>query len=764
MAKHVAETNDVEVPHRTAIALERGIWVRRSFSQQLKDSGVRRDRRSDASHSYFVEVLEQVRDYLKPIMEAGLFQPENLSKGKKDAKKNPVKNMFKLLNVYTPSESFLNAPDITPEPASEEEDEKYTVQETETWEDAAFAFVTLLRDYETLTQEVHALWTKYSAGQLDLAVVSVATNTAFQIARAMEESHKPLLDKHGSCFKLASSLFEQYCETVGIDVDQKPHGGVFNVEAYDMAKPLYIGPMGLLQAFASSCRNNDMTGTYNGVYGWYDERLGAASETPSQRWTQDISAMMELMPDLRFLSSHRRRGAVEDELMRGVVAMFQTSSSIPPLWLSWAAQIFLDILQSAGENCGRAYGQMKQESLKIQKALMDLPDSQERKKVLEAAMRWDTDPLWTARQAVREYDPQGARNLPQFRFLHRNPLHCGLLLHHMRSVLHHSGITTAAYSGGLMVTAQLYHALQQEGRLADLKWEDLEALWKFQGNATFFVGKPPEDREGYFRNFGLSIGLSAANWGTNRRSPQPGEYKRNQRNMKIDGWVSLSLNNRIATGNPREPWTAAMVEELLIEGRRNETLDGKGHVITDLSSKGKEVEPEPVPKTPSGVVDELAQVLQKEIPRLTFNYFNMHYIAWNLLTKLKEAFTEAMGPSFLRYVPTEDQLPFVVGYVFSTSSGHGSSDVQERGLSNDALLDIATTVVREFLEDGEGRLIKEASEQRVEPEDVEGIDIITGLWENKGRSGEIDAIANAGRGHVPDNDIESLVRLLQALG
>ncbi|KAM0337025.1 hypothetical protein ACHAPQ_003524 [Fusarium lateritium] len=713
-------------------------------------------------------------------MEADLFQPEDLSEEKKDAKKNPVKNMFNLLNVYTPSESFLNAPDITPEPTSEEDQEKYTVQETETWEDAAFAFVTLLRDYETLTQEVQALWTKYSAGQLDLAAVSIATNTAFEIARAMEESHKPLLDKHGNCFKLANSLFEQYCETVGIDVNQKPDGAVFNLEAYDMAKPLCIGPMGLLQAFAETYRDKDMTDTYNGAYGWYDERLGAAGETPSQRWTQDVSAIMELMPDLWFLSSHGRRGDVEDELMRGVGAMFQTSSNTPPLWLSWAAQIFLDVLQSAGENCGRAYGQMKQESLKIQKALMDLPDSPERQSTLEAAMRWDTDPLWTARKAAREYDSEGARDLPQFRFLHRNPLHCGLLLHHMRSVLHHSGLTKAAYNGGLMVTTQLYHALQQEGRLADLKWEDLEALWKFQGDATFFVGKPPEDREGYFRNFGLSMGLSAANWATNRRSPQPSEYKRNQRNMKIDGWVSLSLNNRIATDNPREPWTAVTVEELLIEGRRNETLDGKGHVIKDLSSKDKEVEAmtrnskkkrftniyqlEPVPKTPSGVVDELAQVLQKEIPRLTFNYFNMHYTAWGLLTKLKEAFTEAMGPSFLRYVPNEDQLPFVVGYVFSTAAGHGSMDVQERGLSNDALLDIATTVVREFLEDGKGRLIKEASEQHVELEDVEGIDIITGLWENRGRSGEIDAIANDGRGHVSDNEIDSLVRLLQALG
>lgn len=95
----------------------------------------------------------------------------------------------------------------------------------------------------------------------------VATNTAFEIARAMGEDHKPLLDKFGSSFKLANSFFEQYCVTVGIDISQKPHGGLFNLEAYDAAKPLFIDPMGLLKAYAKSCRHNEIASTYNGMYG-----------------------------------------------------------------------------------------------------------------------------------------------------------------------------------------------------------------------------------------------------------------------------------------------------------------------------------------------------------------------------------------------------------------------------------------------------------------------------------------------------------------
>jgi hypothetical protein len=122
----------------------------------------------------------------------------------------------------------------------------------------------------------------------------------------MEEGHKPLLDKYGSLFRLASSFLEQYCVMDGIDMSQKPHDGLFNLEAYNAAKPLFIDSMGLLKAYAQSCRYNEINGTYNGMYGWYDKKLGATGTTPSKRWTQDISVMMELLPNLRFLVSHRR--------------------------------------------------------------------------------------------------------------------------------------------------------------------------------------------------------------------------------------------------------------------------------------------------------------------------------------------------------------------------------------------------------------------------------------------------------------------------
>ncbi|ENH63301.1 hypothetical protein V3481_009263 [Fusarium oxysporum f. sp. vasinfectum] len=172
--------------------------------------------------------------------------------------------------------------------------------------------------------------------------------------------------------------------------------------------------------------------------------------------------------------------------------------------------------------------------------------------------------------------------------------------------------------------------------------------------------------------------------------------------MKFDGWVSLSLDNRICVDNPREPWTIATVGELLTECRKKAIMDGKGHIQEDLKQKAKEANLEAVPKSPSGLIEQLAQVVNSEIPRISFNFFTMHNIAWSLLTDLKRALTAGVGPEFLTYVHSEDQLPFVVGYLSSTAAGHGSFDVRERSVGNDRFLNVATEVMDEFLYEGKG--------------------------------------------------------------
>ncbi|KAF5558779.1 hypothetical protein FMEXI_257 [Fusarium mexicanum] len=763
MAKHVADTNAVEVPHKTAVALERGIWVRRSFSQKLADSGARRDHRSDATHSHFVEVLEKVRGYLKPIMEAGLFKPEDLDK-KTDVKTNhPAKGMFDVLNVYTPSEEFLNAPDITPTPAAELETQ-YTVEEEVTWEDAFFAFATLLRDYDYLSQKIHSLWEKWASGELDLAAVALATNTAFELAHSMEADIKKLMDKFGGTAIFAHQCFDAACQAMGIDKDRKNPGDMYNLAAYDVAKVLTINSMGLFNSYIIGNHDTIIPGGYNGAFGWYNERLGAGGRNNTERWNQDKTALLEILSGFHLLTTKPGQGDVEDEIVRGMGAALRENKAHPRLWISWALQMYLDIVQGLGDSVGRGYEQFRQESLKIQKALVGLPKTAQRKQVLQVATRWNHDPIFETFQSSAEVGlaPHDSEERSEFHFLRRNPIHCGLLIHHLRSVLHENGIKTAAPSGGLMTITQLYQALRQEGCIPEGQaWEDLEELWGYQGNPCFFIGDPPRDLEGYYKNYCLCLGTSLTNWAPNRRSTKPTEHKGNAPNMKFDAWVSLSLDNRIRVDNAREPWTTETVGELLTEGRKKAIMDGKGHTQRDLKQKAKEANLEAVPTSPSGLIEQLAQVVNSEIPRISFDYFTMHHIAWSLLTDLKHALTAEVGPSFLNYIPSEDQLPFVVGYVFSTASGHGS-DVRERGVGSDRLLNVATEVMDEFLHEGKGKIIKEARETEVEPEEVWDIDVDgSEMWgprkykkQQMDQDGHLEAMAG-------NAEIANIMRLLQ---
>ncbi|KAI1523557.1 hypothetical protein PtrSN001C_011401, partial [Pyrenophora tritici-repentis] len=51
----------------------------------------------------------------------------------------------------------------------------------------------------------------------------------------------------------------------------------------------------------------------------------------------------------------------------------------------------------------------------------------------------------------------------------------------------------------------------------------------------------------------------------------------------------------------------------------------------------------------------------------------------------------------------KDNLPFIVGFVFSTAAGR--KDIETKGLPNEELLKTVTGVMNAFLEEGKGTVI-----------------------------------------------------------
>ncbi|KAK3326747.1 hypothetical protein B0H66DRAFT_589295 [Apodospora peruviana] len=277
-----------------------------------------------------------------------------------------------------------------------------------------------------------------------------------------------------------------------------------------------------------------------------------------------------------------------------------------------------------GPNCERAYKEVKQVNLVAKNAMMGVPESfPGRHDILVMATAWDEDPIEKSKDlsrllgALPPAPPEQADN--EFHFLRRNPIYCDLWVHTMRYKLHyHTPPRT-----------RRFWLLSQGPEVGGAG-----ALPQDAGQLDFFVGDPPTDLEGYFRNYSLSIGNSITNWARNTSATSSKKTKvnlDNRRNMRNMGWASKK-----AEAN-----------------------------------------------TPAGVIRELALAIQAEIPEITFDYFAMHAQCFI------QAPDQAQGQ--------ENLLHLAVGYVFSTASGHTDFKEKTFGTRAllDAAVDVMTKFLKE---------------------------------------------------------------------
>ncbi|KAM6532461.1 hypothetical protein FSOLCH5_001884 [Fusarium solani] len=179
------------------------------------------------------------------------------------------------------------------------------------------------------------------------------------------------------------------------------------------------------------------------------------------------------------------------------------------------------------------------------------------------------------------------------------------------------------------------------------------------------------------------------------------------------------MKNRLVPTGERPPLSADMIEGILLDGRRHEIMDGKGHVRPELKEKTGEDKIDFINLSPAGLIEKLALDVRDDVPKITFDFFTLHNTAGDLLTKLKAKFTKIMGPEFLKYVPREELLPYVAGYVFSTAAGR--QDIETKTESVDILIDAAARFVEGFLAKGKGRVVKGGSKATVKPQEVSNI-------------------------------------------
>lgn len=270
------------VPASFVETINRVINVRSSFGSTLREHGAEPSAEASEKHSFFVGVLEQVREALRPRMPAvGAERARaEASSATQSSSPNAWINGFQALKVYEPSKEFLGAPDIQrPHPA--EPSETNVVYEAEAaarleFEDAIFAFALMIDDLNKIRQEIRNIWAGYRDGTLELAAAAVATNTAVDLARNLADEIDPLLRPHGGFWKIAQKFYFIASAANGLfSFDGVAFEGTslkfdFDPKTYDVADSTFFGTYHMLDGFMAVLRPGQLPLFKPGHFGAYN--------------------------------------------------------------------------------------------------------------------------------------------------------------------------------------------------------------------------------------------------------------------------------------------------------------------------------------------------------------------------------------------------------------------------------------------------------------------------------------------------------------
>lgn len=169
-----------------------------------------------------MDILKQVREIPRPRTSPETrhsTKPSGLSTFLED-----LGNRFASLDVYEPSEEFLNAPAIARPTPTQGGNVTYEAETLTSLEDAIFAYAIMSNDLDKIRAHVGWIWQNYRRGAFDLAAAAVATNTACDLARSLTEEVAPICKDHGGVVKVANFYYLNMCM-------QKGHSSVSSTEA-----------------------------------------------------------------------------------------------------------------------------------------------------------------------------------------------------------------------------------------------------------------------------------------------------------------------------------------------------------------------------------------------------------------------------------------------------------------------------------------------------------------------------------------------------
>ncbi|KAJ8098964.1 hypothetical protein POJ06DRAFT_302816 [Lipomyces tetrasporus] len=243
LARFIAQYHEpgVSVPDSFSATINRLITTRSEFGKLMDDHGAKPDPEADQKHSYFVGILEAVREAVRPRMTtptatatAEAATEAKAAESGDDAMAKLVTNRFAVLSVEEPSqafiEPFLNAPPERPKP-QDDDPIVYEAEPPMSLEDIMFAFIVMM-DSSTLPPPP-----------------SQPTQPSLS---PLIEDIVPLFDAHEEgAWGITNKFFAMCCLAKGYEVDEIYLDGKdnFNYDLYKIADDVYLVPYRMLLSF-----------------------------------------------------------------------------------------------------------------------------------------------------------------------------------------------------------------------------------------------------------------------------------------------------------------------------------------------------------------------------------------------------------------------------------------------------------------------------------------------------------------------------------
>ncbi|EXJ91614.1 hypothetical protein A1O3_00162 [Capronia epimyces CBS 606.96] len=703
----------IKVPNSFVRILDRAIALRKNVGDALRsqpDGQTLRnqdDRISDERHSFFVGVLEGVRETLKPRMSADVkakgLETQAAASGPEPEPQSHLSNVFSSLTVEdvdvpdsmdeTPESSTPNSAAGIPEQAKP----TYRAETMMDLEEAFVALTCLLADFDSVRTVLKETWIGYSEGRFDIVSASITSNTALELARRLEEEQQQIFAPHGGSQHMLELYYCAHSLGQGYDHDyrERPEDDI-NFGIYDFSSTFYWPIYLILNSYLDVHQPGSVPVYKSGTYGLYDPRADRLKMSNREKWKEDKIILSEILPDFSIISFDPTRSPTDDEFTRGLCLAFKTGKLTLAVLL--AAQVFLDIHHILRDNVNRGFRDLCRVAASSVASITENFKFHQNLKI----ENWPASNDQVLRQLANHIRGncadvvQGVRQRVGFppditievnRLLKNHPIKCGLAVYDIKATFYEAGVTFCNAWGSVLFSGHLYNAVRQE-KLSDHYWKDMELLFGLQDVQHMFTGDHPTAADQYFRRFCLAMGYSASNFARNRRRTHNGTASvsasaAGPRGLVKQAPVSRMFMPRYSHGAERMNMSAEDVEKILAKSNWLE-VDADND-----SDEERNREEERVPVTlerqskPSSnshlkkkwetrhqlsvvqLLRTLRSSLQVEIIEFSFDYFSMHRNCWRLLRNVKEATKDRMRQIFgSDYLDKESQLPSVVGYIF----------------------------------------------------------------------------------------------------